>query len=75
MSSAVAQPERQRLEVRTNSAKHTRSRCRTTAHQNTAVFRLAKQRQLVSILVAARCRRVTASSVQAYIARQIEEAA
>ncbi len=39
------------------------------------VFRLAKQRQLVSILVAARCRRVTASSVQAYIARQIEEAA
>jgi excisionase family DNA binding protein len=39
------------------------------------VFRLAKQRQLVSILVATRCRRVTAASVQAYITRQLEEAA
>jgi excisionase family DNA binding protein len=39
------------------------------------VFRLAKQRQLVSILVATRCRRITASSVEAYIARQLERAA
>ncbi len=39
------------------------------------VFRLVKQRQLTSILVATRCRRVTAASVQAYIARQLEEAA
>jgi excisionase family DNA binding protein len=39
------------------------------------VFRLVKQRQLVSILVASRCRRVTASSVEAYINRRLEEAA
>lgn len=38
------------------------------------VFRLAKQRQLVSILVGTRCRRVTASSVQAYISRLVEQA-
>ena len=39
------------------------------------VFRLVKQRQLASILVASRCRRITASSVEAYINRRLEEAA
>jgi excisionase family DNA binding protein len=39
------------------------------------VFRLVKQRQLVSILVASRCRRITASSVESYINRRLEEAA
>lgn len=39
------------------------------------VFRLMKQRELTSLLVGERCRRITASSVQAYIARQVEEAA
>jgi excisionase family DNA binding protein len=39
------------------------------------VFRLAKQRQLVTLLVASRCRRVTAASVDAYISRQVEESA
>ncbi|AXH89736.1 DNA-binding protein [Micromonospora aurantiaca] len=39
------------------------------------VFRLAKERQVTSLLVGQRCRRITASSVQAYIARQLEEAA
>jgi excisionase family DNA binding protein len=39
------------------------------------VFRLAKQRQLTTIIVGERCRRVTTSSVRAYIARQLEEAA
>ncbi len=39
------------------------------------VFRLAKERNLTSLLVGDRCRRITASSVQAYIARQIEEVA
>jgi excisionase family DNA binding protein len=37
------------------------------------VFRLAKQRQLVSVIVASRCRRITASSVEAYISRRVEE--
>ena len=39
------------------------------------LFRLAKERQLTSLLVGDRCRRVTASSVQAYITHQVEEAA
>ncbi|WP_369008544.1 hypothetical protein [Micromonospora globispora] len=39
------------------------------------VFRLMKERQVTSLLVGQRCRRITASSVQAYIARQVEEAA
>ena len=39
------------------------------------VFRLMKQRELTSLLVGVRCRRITASSVQSYIARQVEEAA
>jgi excisionase family DNA binding protein len=38
------------------------------------VFRLAKQRQIVSILVGSRCRRVTAASVAAYIRRRVEDA-
>ena len=38
------------------------------------VFRLAKQRQIVSVLVGSRCRRVVASSVDDYIARQKEAA-
>jgi excisionase family DNA binding protein len=37
------------------------------------VFRLAKQRQIVSVLVGSRCRRVTASSVDAYISRRVDE--
>jgi excisionase family DNA binding protein len=36
------------------------------------VFRLAKQRQIVSVLVGTRCRRVVASSVDDYIARRME---
>ncbi|MFC0533024.1 helix-turn-helix transcriptional regulator [Phytohabitans kaempferiae] len=39
------------------------------------VFRLVKQRRLVSVVVATRCRRIPASSVEAYIAERIEEAA
>ncbi|PZM91334.1 MAG: excisionase [Actinobacteria bacterium] len=39
------------------------------------VFRLIKERELTSLLVGRRCRRVTRSSVQAYIARQLEAAA
>ncbi len=39
------------------------------------VFRLTKERRLTSQVVGGRCRRITASSVQAYIARQVEEAA
>jgi excisionase family DNA binding protein len=39
------------------------------------VFRLAKERQVTSLLVGQRCRRITASSMQAYIAQQVEEAA
>jgi excisionase family DNA binding protein len=39
------------------------------------VFRLAKQRQLTTIIVGERCRRVTTSSVRAYIARKLDEAA
>jgi excisionase family DNA binding protein len=38
------------------------------------VFRLAKQRQILSVLVGTRCRRVVASSVDDYIARQKEAA-
>jgi excisionase family DNA binding protein len=37
------------------------------------VFRLAKQRHIVSVLVASRCRRVTASSVEAYISRRVAD--
>jgi excisionase family DNA binding protein len=39
------------------------------------VFRLAKERRIVSLLVGTRCRRITAASVQAYIDRQLEDAA
>jgi excisionase family DNA binding protein len=36
------------------------------------VFRLAKQRLITSVVVGSRCRRVVASSVEAYISRQME---